>query len=66
MLAFYFGFESSKSNGDKFLYLAGSILQSRVALKVTLSVPHFLALGFEKRVNLQLRRFHLRIQELII
>ena len=26
--AFYFGFENSKSNGDKFLYLTGDVLQS--------------------------------------
>ena len=28
MPAFYFGFENSKLNGDKFLYLAGDVLQS--------------------------------------
>ena len=63
---FYFGFENNKSNGGKFLYLAGEVLQSRVALQATLSVPYFLALWFEKRVNLQLRGFHVRIQGLII
>ena len=32
MPAFYFGFEISKSYGDKFLYLVGGILQGWVAL----------------------------------
>ena len=41
---FYFRFENNKSNGGKFLYLAGEVLQSRVALQATLSVPYFLAL----------------------
>ena len=32
MPVFYFGFEYSKSNGDKFLYLTGGVLQSWAAL----------------------------------
>ena len=48
----------NKSNENKFLYLAGSVLQIWIALQATVLVPYFLILAFGERVTLQFQRLY--------